>query len=163
MSGDTSEEVGTLRDRRELYDLALKYARAADRRDYELFESIFTADIRIARYSDPNPGPGELVFEMTGLETTLKGMARLESYEVTTHLVANQLALVDGDRASGETYCLAHHISTRDGVRQNYTMAIRYQDRFVRRAGAWKFEERVLLVDWERHQPLRAERAAGLD
>ena len=163
MSGDTSEAVKTLCDRRELYDLALKYARAADRRDYKLFESIFTPDIRIARYSGPDADSGELVFEMKGLETTLKGMARLESYEVTTHLVANQLAQIDGDRASGETYCLAHHISTRDGVRQNYTMAIRYQDRFVRQDGAWKFEERVLLVDWERHQPLRADRAAGLD
>jgi hypothetical protein len=33
----------------------------------------------------------------------------LENYEITTHFNGQSTVTLDGDRASGETYCLAHH------------------------------------------------------
>jgi hypothetical protein len=77
-----------------------------------------------------------------------------EAYEKTQHLVANQLVEIDGDRASGETYCTAHHIYRVDGAPMNLTMFIRYQDRWLREGGRWWFEQRRLFVDWERRAPL---------
>ena len=65
-----------------------------------------------------------------------------------------QFVAIDGDRASGETYCTAHHIYRVDGAPMNLTMFIRYQDRWVRDGGRWWFEERRLCVDWERRAPL---------
>ncbi len=84
----------------------------------------------------------------------MTGLRGLEQYEKTLHLVANQLIEIDGDLAKGETYCTAHHIYRREGAAMNHTMAIRYQDRFIRRDDRWWFEERRLAIDWERHAAL---------
>ncbi len=63
---------------------------------------------------------------------------------------------MEGDTATAETYCLAHHIHERDGVVVDRTLAIRYRDRLVRAGDRWRFAERILVVDWESEQPLRA-------
>lgn len=139
----------SLATRQEFYDLALKYARAADRRDYALFEQIFTPDIAITGDRD-----GKEFLRMQGREQVVKGMSGLERYEVTQHTVANQLVEWEGDEASGETYCVAHHIYEADGEKRIFTMGIRYQDRFAREQGRWFFRSRHLAVDWERHAPL---------
>ena len=56
---------------------------------------------------------------------------------------------MDGDRATGESYCLAHHLSTSDdGQRTLMIASIRYLDEFVKEDGDWFFAERRLMVDW---------------
>ncbi len=145
-----------LRDRSELHDLALQYARGADRRDLAIFRQIFAEDGRIlGYYGDPQTDEPEIRLE--GHDAIVKGMEGLKRYEKTFHVVANHFVEIDGDRASGETYCTAHHVSTRNGVRMNYTMFIRYQDSYERREEGWVFTERILLVDWTRTAPLEHE------
>jgi hypothetical protein len=63
---------------------------------------------------------------------------------------------INGDSASGETYCLAHHISWEQGERQLLVMAIRYRDTFAKRDGARCFQARELIVDWTDTQALSA-------
>ena len=78
----------------------------------------------------------------------------LEQYDVTTHILGQQSLALAGDRATGETYCLAHHISVVDGRRTNMVMSIRYLDTFVRSGNRWFIEERLLAVDWVEHRPV---------
>jgi hypothetical protein len=52
------------------------------------------------------------------------------------------------NQATGQGYCLAHHV-TIDGDRcQLMIAALRYLDSFVKADGAWLFAERLLYVDW---------------
>jgi SnoaL-like protein len=53
-----------------------------------------------------------------------------------------------GERATGESYTIAHHPSTADGERQIMIAALRYLDTFVKVDGAWLFAERNLILDW---------------
>lgn len=63
---------------------------------------------------------------------------------------------LDGDRAHGESYCLAHHISFGADAERTITIAsIRYLDEFVKQDGAWLFAERRLMVDWTETRPCR--------
>lgn len=143
--------------RREMYELALRYARAADRRDYAEFANLFVAGGRVSgHHGDPDSSPA--LYTMEGVDHIQKGMVGLEKYEVTFHLVANQLLWPENaDSVRGETYCTAHHLETRDdGVRTDYTMFIRYQDRFVRSDAGWRFSERRLWVDFDRLAPLQS-------
>ena len=140
-------------DQLELRQLGYRYARAADRRDYEAFRDVFTNDGRVAGY-DGDVASDAPTFEMVGVDEICKGMQGLDQYDRTFHFVGNQLVEIDGDTATGETYCVAHHLYDHDGVQMNYTMFIRYQDRCVREDGRWWYEERRLCVDWERHGPL---------
>ena len=148
-----SDDLREIADRHALYQLSLRYARAADRRDYEGFRDIFTEKGRISVHHH-DVDNNEPIHAMEDLESIVRNMSGLEAYEKTQHLVANQLVEIDGDRASGETYCTAHHIYRVDGAPMDLTMFIRYQDRWVREGGRWWFEERRLCVDWERHTPL---------
>ena len=52
------------------------------------------------------------------------------------------------DRATGEAYTLAHHLTTEGEKRQLMIAALRYYDTFVKMDGTWLFAERLLYVDW---------------
>ena len=56
-------------------------------------------------------------------------------------------------RATGESYCIAHHLFTENGERRLMLAHLRYGDTFVKLDGAWLFAERNLYVDWIETKP----------
>jgi len=80
----------------------------------------------------------------------------LNTYEVTMHFNGQSTVALDGDRATGQTYCLAHHVSAHDRGRELMIAAIRYQDAFVKTDGTWRFAERRLYVRWIETRTLEA-------
>jgi hypothetical protein len=56
--------------------------------------------------------------------------------------------IVDGDRAVGESYCMAYQLWDENGERKMQILSIRYLDRFVREGEGWLFAERQLIIDW---------------
>jgi hypothetical protein len=97
---------------RELFDA---YAHCADRRDAEGQKALFTADTRFAVYMD---GAGsEPTYLLDGREALTTVFADLNRYEVTTHFNGQSTVTLDGDRATGESYTIAHHLFSEDGVR----------------------------------------------
>jgi len=132
-------DVPHWQDRLAIRDVAYRYARAIDRRDYALAETIFSADAELI-------GPG---FHLHGREKIVDGMRSIERFERTMHLVHNQLVEVLGNQAEGETYCVAHHVLLREGRRVRIDWGIRYQDHYVREEdGAWRLARRELELDW---------------
>jgi hypothetical protein len=80
--------------------------------------------------------------------------ADLNKYDATTHFVGQStIFMLTGDRGSGETYCLAHHVTVEGEKRRLMVASLRYLDTFVKIDGAWLFAERQLYVDWvDEHQ-----------
>jgi hypothetical protein len=75
--------------------------------------------------------------------------ADLNKYEATTHFVGQTtIFALTGERASGEAYCLAHHVTLDGGKRRLMVASLRYLDTFAKIEGAWLFAERLLYVDW---------------
>ena len=142
-----SGACASVEDRLALRELAERYARAVDRRDWALAETLFTRDCVLV-------GPG---YELVGRDAILAGLRRIDQFRATQHSVHNQLVEVDGERASGETYCTAHHVYERDGRPRMLDWGIRYQDRCVREGGAWRYARRELLLDWAQDLPLGTE------
>jgi hypothetical protein len=139
-----------LEDRAALGELVAAYARAADRRQAEESAALFVED---GSYTIVD-GDAEPI-TVAGRERMARGFARLSRYESTFHHVGQQSLVLDGDRATGETYCLAHHVERADnGSRSVMIMHIRYQDSYVRTPQGWRFEQRVLMVDWRETRPL---------
>jgi hypothetical protein len=76
--------------------------------------------------------------------------------QVTMHFKGQSTITLDrdratvrpGDRATGESYCIAHHLYTEDDERKLVLAFLRYGDTFVKIDGAWLFAERNLYVDW---------------
>jgi ketosteroid isomerase-like protein len=128
---------------RELFDA---YAHCADRRDADGQKALFTEDTHFLVYME---GEGsEPTQELNGREALTPVFDDLNRYEVTTHFNGQSTITLEGDRATGESYCLAHHLYTEDGERKLMVASLRYHDAFVKTDGAWLFAERKLYVDW---------------
>jgi hypothetical protein len=134
-------------DRLAIRELIEAYAHCADRRDARGQMSLFTADTRFVVYMDAkDPRPSQ---ELRSREALAPVFADLNKYDATTHFLGQStLSALEGEKATGETYCLAHHVTVEGGTRRMMVASLRYRDTFAKRDGQWLFSERLLYVDW---------------
>ena len=136
---------------RELFDA---YAHCADRRDAEGQKALFTDDTVFAVYMDG--GDNEATYVLQGRKALTPVFDDLNRYEVTTHFNGQSTVILDGDRATGESYTIAHHLYTEDGTRKIMIASLRYLDVFTKLDGAWYFAERKLILDWSETRSVTA-------
>jgi SnoaL-like domain len=134
-------------DRLAIRELIEAYAHCADRRDAEGQMSLFTAHTHFAVYMDAkDPKPSQ---ELRSREALAPVFADLNKYDATTHFVGQStIFTLTDNRATGEAYCLAHHVSIENGKRRLMLASLRYLDTFAKIDGVWLFAERLLYVDW---------------
>ena len=134
-------------DRLAIRELIEAYAHCADRRDAKGQMSLFTPDTHFVVFmnaKDPTPSQ-----ELHSREALAPVFADLNKYEATTHFVGQStIFTLTSDGATGEAYCLAHHVTVDGGKRRLMLASLRYLDTFVKLDGAWLFSERILYVDW---------------
>lgn len=134
-------------DRLAIRELVEAYAHCADRRDARGQMSLFTRDTHFVVYMNArDPKPAQ---ELHSREELGPIFADLNKYDATMHFVGQSTILaLAGNRAAGEAYTLAHHLTIDGGKRRLMIAALRYSDQFVKIEGAWLFAERLLYVDW---------------
>ena len=141
-------------DRLAIRELVEAYAHCADRRDAEGQISLFTADTHFVVYmnaKDPQPTQ-----ELNSRESLSPVFAELNKYDATTHFVGQTtISTLTEHRATGETYCLAHHVTVEGEGRRMMVASLRYLDTFSKMDGLWYFEERTLYVDWIENRDMR--------
>jgi hypothetical protein len=125
-----------LLDRQDILDCLIRFSRAMDRFDRELFLSAFHADAVIAA--------GEFV---GGPEELYGWASRLhqQGQSSTHHNLLNHSCDIDGDVAHTETYYL---FVGRNRDATNWVAGGRYIDRLERRGGAWKIALRTNAIEW---------------
>ena len=140
-------------DRLAIRELVEAYAHCADRRDAKGQMSLFTADTHFVVYmnaKDPKPS-----MELHSRQALAPVFADLNQYDATTHFVGQStIFTITSDRATGEAYCLAHHVTVNGAKRSLMIASLRYLDAFVKMDGAWLFAERLLYVDWQEERAL---------
>jgi ketosteroid isomerase-like protein len=134
-------------DRLAIRELIEAYAHCADRRDAQGQMALFTPDTHFVVYmnaKDPKPSQ-----ELHSREALAPVFADLTKYAATMHFVGQSTILtLTGNKATGEAYTLAHHLTIDGEKRQLMIAALRYYDTSVKVDGAWLFAERLLYVDW---------------
>jgi ketosteroid isomerase-like protein len=134
-------------DRLAIRELVEAYAHCADRRDAKAQMALFTADARFLVYMNAkDPKPSQELHSRDALAPVFAGLSQ---YAATIHFVGQSTIFsLNGDRATGEAYCIAHHLTV-DGEKRRLMVAyLRYLDTFAKIDGAWLFAERLLYVDW---------------
>jgi hypothetical protein len=134
-------------DRLAIRELVEAYAHCADRRDAKGQMALFTADTHFVVFMDAkDPKP---TWELRSRDALAPVFADLNKYDATTHFVGQSTILsLTNDKAIGEAYCLAHHVTVAEGKRRLMIASLRYLDTFVKQDGGWLFAERLLSVDW---------------
>ena len=133
-------------DRLAIRELVEAYAYCADRRDAEGQMSLFTPDTRFVVYMDAkDPTPSQ---DLHSREALAPVFADLNRYHATMHFVGQSTILsIANNRATGQAYCLAHHLTVDGDQRRLMIAAMRYLDTFAKIDGVWLFAERRLYVD----------------
>jgi hypothetical protein len=147
MSQHVAVSTTELADRLAIRELIEAYAHCADRRDAKGQMALFTVDTHFVVYMDArDPKPSQ---ELHSREALAAVFAELNQYQATTHFLGQStLFTLTGERATGEAYCLAHHVTVNGAKRSLMLASLRYYDTFVKMDGAWLFAERLLYMDW---------------
>jgi hypothetical protein len=153
MSNHATISPSEAADRLAIRELVEVYAHCADRRDAKGQMSLFTTVTHFVVYmnaKDPTPSQ-----ELHSREALAPVFADLNKYAATTHFVGQStIFTLTGDRATGEAYCLAHHVTVDGGKRSLMLASLRYLDTLVKIGGTWLFAERLLYVDWMEERTL---------
>ena len=134
-------------DRLAIRELIEAYAHRADRRDAKGQMALFTDDTHFVVYmnaKDPTPSQ-----DLHSRQALAPVFADLNKYAATMHFVGQStIFTLKGDRATGEAYCIAHHLTVEGEKRRVMVAHLRYLDTFAKANGTWLFAERLLYVDW---------------
>ena len=153
MSQHLTISPGEAADRLAIRDLIEAYGHCADRRDAKGQMALFTADTHFVVYM--NAKDTKPTQELHSREALAPVFADLNKYAATTHFVGQStIFTLAADRATGEAYCLAHHVTVDGEKRRLMVASLRYLDTFVKVDGAWLFAERQLYVDWMEERAL---------
>ncbi|MEX0875804.1 MAG: nuclear transport factor 2 family protein [Actinomycetota bacterium] len=124
--------VQLLLDRAACHDLLIRYAAGVDRRDFDLVESCFSADVDASAWG---------FTDRDSLMGLIRGVA---VFHTTMHMMGNQFIEVDGDHASMDTYAmLTHHMDGADGEPLEFNMSgNRYVEKLRREGKGWIVHQR---------------------
>jgi ketosteroid isomerase-like protein len=139
-------------DRGAIRELIDAYAHGADRRDADGQMALFTADTHFVVYMDARSS--EPSMELHSRAELAPVFDDLNRYVATTHFNGQSTVTISGATATGETYCLAHHVSVEGDERTIMIASIRYEDTFTKSDETWLFSERRLYVDWTDTRPI---------
>ena len=132
-------------DRVALRHLVDSYAVGCDRRDIDILQACFVAGgTNTVHWLDRDPTSMTAPHDLERIPT---GLAR---YDRTFHFVGNHRVELDGDAASGDVYCFAHHITGTN----DFVMAIRYEDRYTRTPDGWRIATRDLRLQWTANETI---------
>jgi hypothetical protein len=127
-----------------------RYATGVDRRDWELYRSLFadTVTIDFSGYS-PDLPPRQMNADewVAGMVPLFTGLA------ATQHSMTNPLATTDGDTAAITMYVQAHHVFDPTDAASWYTVGGYYEDTLARLGGRWLLTGVRLTVTWRAGDP----------
>ena len=130
-----------------LFDLCTDYGTAVDDGDGERLAGLFVPDgaLVVPKFPDDlRP-----VITRSGHEALRRIPEGLRTYDRTFHQMTNQRYVVDGGRATGDVYCVAHHASSAGvGYGTDLVWFIRYRDEYRETAEGWRFVRRELNLQW---------------
>ena len=129
MTVQTSISPEEVADRLAIRQLIDAYAHCADRRDAKGQMALFASNTHFVVYmnaKDPTPSQ-----ELHSREELAPVFADLNKYAATMHFVGQSTIFsLTSDQATGETYCIAHHLTVKGEKRHLMVAYLRYDDTF---------------------------------
>ncbi|NLR73189.1 nuclear transport factor 2 family protein [Novosphingobium sp. ERN07] len=138
-------------DRIEIADVLIRYARAVDRLDSNLFETVWAEKATV----DYGEGAEDARAWTRGM------LDRIGSMDRTQHSLSNSLVDVNGNFANAETQCTAYHLIAGDEGATAMIVGGRYLDQLERTAAGWRISQRRYVMDWNETHPSNCELGKG--
>lgn len=143
--------------RDEIRQLAFAYADAVDRRDLDLLASLYRPDARFGQYGE-GPGSARAFFadslSQVGIAVLLVANHLIEFEPLSTHDDSSDSASSDIGAPTARGTVWAHGFID-DADNGFIQQLIKYEDRYIRFDGEWKFSRRrhLLWLGWRHGEP----------
>lgn len=140
------DDTRALLDRMGVQDTVLLYGRAADGRDWETLNAVFTEEVDLD-YTSLTGGEPERI---AARELVLKRWApTFESLDATQHLTGPCTVSVDGDRATAVAYFQATHVLEGAEGGEKWTLGGRYDFVLLHTDDGWKISGVTMTAMWD--------------
>jgi hypothetical protein len=149
---EMAKTIRTLQDRVAISDLVHAYAQAVDSRETQTAANLFVPEGELLVGATPD---GRSPSSRKGGDSINEALKWIAQYRSTFHEITSHSVKLDGDRASGQTGCEAHHVSGQEGSETDRVWFINYFDDFVRETDGWRFAKRQLRVEFIEEHPLK--------
>lgn len=126
-------------DERAIVEVALRYCRALDTKDWSALADVFVEDATASLGGRDRIGLEQI---------TKRCRAALGELDLSQHMVSNHEVDVDGDSATHSCYLHAQHVREDTPGGSLYVVAGRYEDRLARTPDGWRIAHRQLVVMW---------------
>lgn len=152
---NTEQTIKWLYDRALIEQTILKYATAADLRDWDLLKSILADEIHIDFTTSGGPAMTLTKEEYIGQVTSL-----IPGFDVTQHQLTNFVITINGDTANTVVYMQAEHFVHEGSSEIDRAVGGYYTHELQKENGHWKICSLKLTATWGRGD-LRAFEIAG--
>lgn len=140
-----SGSIRDIQDRIELRELVDTFSLLADKKEVLKQTALFTASATVETYRD-----GAVISRLSGREEIGKAFESfLKTFDTVYHFNGQHLVSLNGDRATGDLYCLTYLFGKESGKRVKTTFGIRYLDEYVRENGKWLIGKRTSFFEWQ--------------
>lgn len=146
------QRLQRLEDIAALRNLIDTFSNLADQKDIASQVLLFTEDATVDSYFGAH-----LVSSLTGREKIGGAFgAYLDKFDTVYHQNGQQTVEIDGDTATGVSYCLVALIGTEDGKRVQNTSGVHYNDMYVRSGATWLIAKRTAHFSWQQRTDVPA-------
>lgn len=133
-----------LEEKLKLKELVDVFSNLADVKDTNTQAQLFTEDAVLTSYN------GDQVFEQRGRNAIEEACANfLELFDTVYHINGQQVVDIQGDKATGVSYCQVVLIGPNEkGERVQNMQGVRYEDEYLKVDGEWKIANRTSHFVW---------------
>ncbi len=134
-----SQRIAALEDRAAIKQLVDTFSVLADQKETQKQTLLFTEDAQLDTYTN-----GQVTSSLRGREQIGAAFARfLSGFDTVYHANAQLDLALNGDTASGTSYCLVTLIGPENGKRMKTSILVYYNDKYVRTGGKWLIAQRT--------------------
>ena len=149
-STNTSAAIQAIEDRMALKNLVDTFSTLADQKETQKQTLLFTEDALSETFVN-----GQVVSSLKGRKQIGETFgAFLDNFETVYHINAQQTVTLNGDKATGISYCLVTLIGTENGRKMKTTIGAYYTDEFVRQNSHWLIAHRKATFAWQEKQAM---------
>ena len=147
---NSNKRITEIEDRIALKNLVDTFSTLADQKETEKQTLLFTQDAVSETFVN-----NQVVSSLKGRKQIGETFAAfLNNFEMVYHINGQQTVTLNGDKATGISYCFVMLIGTENGKKMKTTIGAYYTDEFVRQNGHWLIAHRKATFSWQEKQPL---------
>jgi hypothetical protein len=137
--------IKELEDKISLKELVDRVSILGDRKDFHAQVQLFAEHALSETFAG-----GVSILKLIGRKEMAEAFDKfLKHFETVYHFNGQQVASIDGDKATGTCYCLITLIGNENGKKMKTTIGAIYQDVYIRRQNRWLIEKRIGTFDWQ--------------